>query len=134
MVKVWAPLPFAKPYLKFAYLMGSGVDKVDATLQSNATSPVSMVATQKGTQKFSHTGTDLDLGIGFSPAKLFTLFFEYAIHTGSSKVTDQTIDQVSVSDAGTTSTTATKDDLTDDDKKAQKANATAIRVGLSVGF
>lgn len=134
MIKVWAPTPFVKPYLKFAYLMGSGTEKLDIDAKTNSTAPSTGAFTAKGSQKFSHTGTDLDLGLGFSPAKLFTLFFEYAIHSGSSKVTDQNVDEVLVLDGSTTTTTETKDDLTDDQKKSQKANATAIRVGISIGF
>lgn len=134
MIKVWAPTPFVKPYLKFAYLMGAGTDKIDINATSNATAPFTSTVSTKGSQKFSHSGTDLDIGLGFSPAKLFTLFFEYAIHSGTSKTTDQTIDSVLVLDDSTTTSSESKDSLTDDQKKAQKANATAIRMGISIGF
>lgn len=133
-VKIWAPTPFVKPYLKFAYLMGNGATKVDLDYQTKTgVSPI-LGSTMKGSQKYSQNGTDLDLGLGFSPIKFFTLFLEYAIHTGTSKVTDQTLDNTDTSDTGTTTSTASKEDLTDDDKKATKANATAIRLGLNFNF
>ncbi len=134
MIKVWAPTPFVKPYLKFAYLTGSGVNTIDMEIQSKTGVEPAILNTTKGDMKFSHTGTDLDLGLEFSPAKLVSIFFEYAIHTGKSKVNDQSIESVSTSNSETSTTSMTKDDLTDEDKKAVQANATSIRVGLSVGF
>lgn len=127
--KVWAPTPFVKPYLRFAYLMGTETQKGDMSIKSkdesaSLTTDVKMVA--------DHTGSDLQLGLDFAPSKFFGIFLEFALHTGKSKPksVNQTIE---MTQSGTT-TSQTTTELTDDEKKARTANATSIRLGLSVGI
>lgn len=131
MVKVWVPMPIIKPYLKFAYLTGSGTNTMDWDLH---TADAQYGATMKGSQKFSHSGTDIDLGVGFSPVKFFTCFLELGIHKGKSKVTSQNVDATQTSAGEVTSSTLTSDDLTDDEKKSTNSDATSIRFGLGFGF
>lgn len=135
MIKIWAPTPYVKPYLKFAYLMGNGVNTTDVDIDTKPTAPASYSTKIKGSSKFSHTGTDIDLGIAFAPAPFVSFFVEYAIHSGKSKITDIDLESVTTGADGTvTTSTTTKDDLTDEEKKAVAANATSIRIGLGVGF
>jgi hypothetical protein len=133
-IKVWAPIPFVKPYLKYTYLMGTEKATSDSSATSNATAPLSFALAVKGSTTSTRTGSDIQIGVGFSPIKLVGMFIEYAIHTGSTKLTDQNIDTTSTIGGATTSSTATKSDLTDDDKRSKKANSTSIRLGLSVGI
>lgn len=133
MIKVWAPIPFVKPYLKYAYLMGKEVTTVDYDIHTTSNS--TLIGTSvKGTETSDHTGADLDIGIGYTPIKLINIFLEYSIHSGKSKVVDQSIEETTV--AGTTSTVKSydKSSLTDDQKKSQNANATSIRFGIEVGI
>ena len=133
-LKVWAPIPYIKPFLKYTYLMGSEITTLDHDVHTNANASAVASTTSKGTQTSSESGSEIQLGIGFSPVKFISMFVEYAIYTGKNKTTDQKIESVTTSGGTATTTSATKDTLTDEDKKRSSTSASSIRLGLSVGI
>jgi hypothetical protein len=129
-VKVWAPLPYVKPYLKFTYLTGSEILKMDFVNSAGAADSMAV----SGSQTATHTGTDLCLGVGYSPIKFVQLYLEYAIHKGKTTLKSQDI-EMTLTSGGTASTAKiNSDDLTDEDKKAETADSKSIRLGVAVGI
>lgn len=133
-VKAWVPVPYVEPYLKLAYLMGSGVEKIDMGLASNSSTSSIYSYSQIGTQKYSQSGTEISVGMSFKPLPLIEFSLEYGMFSGTTKITDQNIDGVKVQDGVTETGTSTKDDLSDADKKARSMSATSIRLGLALSI
>jgi len=133
-LKVWAPIPFVKPYLKASYLMGAETEEVNINLTSNAgVSPETSLKIAPKTV-YTHSATQLALGLGYSPIKLTSIFVEYVTHTGKRKAkgmsgsTDATVAGVSGS------TPYTDADLSDEEKKEKNWNSKSINFGVSVGI
>ncbi|MCX6125568.1 MAG: hypothetical protein NTV34_12615 [Proteobacteria bacterium] len=134
-LKVWAPIPYIKPYLKYTYLMGSEITTLDDyDVHSNVSASAVTSSTTKGTSTSAESGSEILLGIGYSPVKFLSMFVEYAVYTGKTKTKDQKVENVTISGDTATSTTSTKENLTDEDKKSKSTSASSIRFGLSVGI
>lgn len=135
MVKAWIPTPILKPYLKFSYLMGKSIDTIDTQISSLEGATSAFSSSSKGTTTSSYAGTDLGVGISYAPIKFIDIFLEYSLQSGTTKMTDQSIENITVSDTeGASTSTSTKNDLTDDDKKATAYSATSLRLGIAVGI
>jgi hypothetical protein len=134
-VKIWVPaVPKITPYLKGAYLMG--VESLDSKVSfaSPAGSPVAATMELKPKTTFSHTATEMTLGVGFSPVKLTSIFVEYNTHSGKRKATSMSGSTTTTVDGTSTSVPMTNADLDTADKKSVDANSTSIRLGFSVGI
>ena len=131
-IKAWVPMPKIKPYVKAAYLMGTEV--IDETMDFDSPSDTSISASFKQKTTYSHTATEMTVGLGFSPVKLTSIFAEYTMHSGKRKAKSLSGETTITSGGETIITPITSDSLSADDKKEESANATSIRVGFSVGI
>jgi hypothetical protein len=131
--KVWAPIPIVKPYLKAAYLLGA--ETIDTTIKlstkSGVTPEIGITQTQKTVM--THTGSEISLGLGYSPIKLTSVFFEYSIHNGKRK-TKARSGETTTSVSGISTTVPINGTLSDDDKKEETWGAKSINFGVSVGL
>ncbi len=134
MIKVWVPVPKIKPYVKASYLLGAETVSEEIKASTAADAIMAVDASIKPKTVFTHSATEITLGLGFSPIKLTSIFAEYSIHSGKRKAKSIS-GTSSVTAAGvTTDTPFTSADLSDSDKKDVDANSKSIRFGVSVGI
>jgi hypothetical protein len=133
-IKIWAPIPYIKPYLKLSFL--TGTELLDQTSGYSTLENVTPVTTYTQTSKISYTktGRDLQLGLDFAPMKLISFFFEYSIHRGTSAAKSLDYKSTTVVSGVTTSDSADSSSLTDANKTAKRSDAKSVRFGLSVGI
>jgi hypothetical protein len=134
MIKVWVPVPKVKPYLKAAYILGGEILSEEMNVSTAADAAIAVNANIEPKTVFTHRGTEITLGLGFSPLKFTSIFAEYTIHSGKRSAKSMS-GTSSITAAGvTTETPFTSADLSDSDKKEIDANSKSIRFGLSVGL
>lgn len=125
-LKVWAPTPFAQPYIKLTYLTGQETSKFSTNFTVEETD-----LSLTGDSKEAHTATEIQLGLSTKMFGFLRLSFEVALHNGQNKLTSYSSDLTTTTTSESTSTSTSTEDLTDDDKKARNSNATSMRLGLA---
>jgi hypothetical protein len=133
-IKVWVPMPKIKPYLKASYLRGAETVDEEVSAKTAANAPVAADASIKPKSTFTHSATEITLGLGFSPMKLTSVFVEYAVHSGKRKAKSLSGSSSITAGGVTTNTPFTSADLSDSNKQEINANSKSIRLGFSVGI
>jgi hypothetical protein len=133
-LKVWAPIPFVKPYLKASYLLGAETDEANYTIKSNANVSPNISIEMKPKTVFSHSASEVIVGLGYSPVKLTSIFVEYAMHTGKRKAKGMSGESITTVGSASASTPYTDADLSDEEKKEKNWNSKSINFGVSVGI
>jgi hypothetical protein len=133
-IKVWVPMPIIHPYLKAGYLMGAEVEDLNLSFSSPADSPVATKMVLKPKTTYTHTATEVTVGVGYSPVKLTRIFAEYSMHTGKRKAKSLSGEVDMDVDGTSTSVPYATADLAAEDKKSKTADAKSIRLGVSVGI
>lgn len=134
MVKVWIPVPKAKPYIKAAFLLGA--ETVDQKLNASSASDAAIATSVDAKAKtvYTHSASEITLGVSYSPLTLTSVFAEYTMHSGKRKAKSMG-GTASITAAGQSAETVYTDaDLDSNDKKETDANSKSIRFGVSVGI
>ncbi len=133
-VKLWVPIPKISPYVKAAYLLGTETLDTSFTLSSPANAAESASFDLKSKTFYSHSATTLAAGISYSPIKFTEIFFEYSMHSGKRKATSASGSSTMTSSGQTVASPIATSDIPEEDKKEVDANATSIRLGVSIGI
>ena len=120
-LKVWAPLPFAKPFLRARLLFGF----------ADQTTVISTSASETKTDyEYSVSGHQIGGGLEFSIVPMLGLFLEYSIN----EVDLETTKTTTATTIGSTTTTTTDDNPENDDDDSDDDEDVSIALGISFGF